>query len=246
MDQAGSRLEDAVAYIELHIEQGPVLEARGLPLGVVTGTYGVERWLARFAGQAAHAGSTPMDQRRDALAAAARLTLEVRALARQGGGVATVGRIDAEPGIPTAVAGVATALIDQRHFDAESLRELHEQAESTSRAIAAEERVEIGWTPLARIAPIGFDPQLIDLAAEVVGGLQGEDVRLPSGPLHDAARVAEAGVPTVMLFVRSKRGLSHCREEDTAEADLALALIALDRVVRQALNRDPNCKGSQS
>ncbi|MBV9809811.1 MAG: hydantoinase/carbamoylase family amidase, partial [Solirubrobacterales bacterium] len=104
MGESRSRLADAVAYIELHIEQGPVLEARGLPLGVVTGVYGTERWAVRFTGQAAHAGSTPMDQRRDALSAAARLALAVRDLARTSGGVGTVGRIDAEPGIPTAVA----------------------------------------------------------------------------------------------------------------------------------------------
>jgi N-carbamoyl-L-amino-acid hydrolase len=240
MGRARSQLKNAVAYIELHIEQGPVLEERGLPLGVVTGTFGAERWSARFDGQTAHAGSTPMDQRRDALAAAARLALEVRELARTRGGVGTVGRIDAEPGIPTAVAGVATALVDQRHVDAETLRELHEEVEAVSRSIAGEERVDVSWSPLARIAPVAFDPELIELAAAVVADLQDEDARLASGPLHDAARVAEAGVPTVMLFVRSKRGLSHTREEDTDEADLALALTALERLVRHTLNRSPN------
>jgi beta-ureidopropionase / N-carbamoyl-L-amino-acid hydrolase len=235
MLKARSRLEGAVGYIELHIEQGPVLEARDLPLGVVTGTYGTERWAVRFTGQAAHSGSTPMDQRRDALSAAARLALEVRELARSRGGVATVGRIDAAPGIPTAVAGVATALVDQRHVEADVLAELREEAERRSRAIAAEEKVEVVWSPLFRIAPIPFDEHLVESAAVIVADLQGSDMRLPSGPLHDAARVAEAGVPTVMLFVRSKRGLSHTREEDTDEADLALALQALDRLVRRAL-----------
>jgi hydantoinase/carbamoylase family amidase len=236
MSAAGSQLAQAIGYIELHIEQGPVLEARDLSLGVVSGTYGTERWAARFVGQAAHSGSTPMDQRRDALAAAARLALEVRELARTRGGVATVGRIDADPGIPTAVAGVATALVDQRHADADVLREVHERAEQASRSIAAEENVEVSWSPLFQIAPIPFDRTLIDSASSIVADLQGTDVRLPSGPLHDAARVAEAGVPTVMLFVRSKRGLSHTREEDTDEADLALALTALDRLVRAALD----------
>jgi len=237
MSAAGSRLTQATGYIELHIEQGPVLETRGVPLGVVSGTYGTERWAARFVGQAAHSGSTPMDQRHDALSAASRLALEVRELARARGGVATVGRIDAEPGIPTAVAGVATALVDQRHVEADALRELHEDAEAASRSIAADERVEVGWSPLFRIAPIPFDPSLIESAAAIVADLQGVDVRLPSGPLHDAARMAEAGVPTVMLFVRSKRGLSHTREEDTDEADLALALSALERLVRDTLAR---------
>ncbi len=237
MSQAGSHLAHAVGYIELHIEQGPVLEARDLPLGVVTGTYGTERWAARFVGQAAHSGSTPMDQRHDALAAAARLALEVRELALSLGGVGTVGRIDAEPGIPTAVAGVATVLVDQRHVEADVLGELHERAEQASRSIATDERVEVSWSPLFQIAPIAFDPGLVESAAAIVAELQGADVRLPSGPLHDAARVAEAGVPTVMLFVCSKRGLSHTREEDTDEADLALALTALERLVLGALRR---------
>jgi N-carbamoyl-L-amino-acid hydrolase len=205
-------------------------------LGVVTGTYGTERWAVRFTGQTAHSGSTPMDQRRDALAAAGRLALKVRELAQEHGGVATVGRIDAEPGIPTAVAGVATALVDQRHVDGKVLDHVREQAEQASRAIAAEERVEVEWSPLFRIAPIPFDEQLVESGAQAVTELQGTDMRLPSGPLHDSARVAEAGVPTVMLFVRSKRGLSHTREEDTDEADLALALRALDGLVRRTLS----------
>jgi len=237
MGESRSRLANVVAYVELHIEQGPVLEARGLPLGVVTGVYGTERWAVRFTGQAAHAGSTPMDQRRDALSAAARLALGVRDLARARGGVGTVGRIDSEPGIPTAIAGVATALVDQRHVGAEALRDLRERAEQASRAIAEEENVEVDWSPLFRVRPIHFDPGMIDAASAIVTELQGVDARLPSGPLHDAARVAETGVPTVMLFVRSKRGLSHAREEDTDEADLQLALTALERLVRGELDR---------
>jgi N-carbamoyl-L-amino-acid hydrolase len=237
MGESSSRLAGAVGYIELHIEQGPVLEARGLPLGVVTGVYGTERWTARFTGQAAHAGSTPMDQRRDALSAAARLALEIRELARTRGGVGTVGRIDAEPGIPTAVAGVASALVDQRHVEAGSLGELHDAAVAASHSIAGDERVEVEWSPLFRVSPIHFDADMVEAAGAIVTDLQGADARLPSGPLHDAARVAEAGVPTVMLFVRSKRGLSHTREEDTDEADLELALTALERLARGELER---------
>jgi N-carbamoyl-L-amino-acid hydrolase len=237
MTESRDRLSNAVAYIELHIEQGPVLEARGLPLGVVSGIYGAERWTARFTGQAAHAGSTPMDQRRDALSAAARLALEVRELARSRGGVGTVGRIDAEPGIPTAVAGVASALVDQRHIDPEALQELHRLAVQESHSIAAEENVEVSWSPLFRVAPITFDAEMVQSAAEIVADLEGVDMRLPSGPLHDAARVAETGIRTVMMFVRSKRGLSHTREEDTDEADLVLALAALERLVDVELAR---------
>jgi N-carbamoyl-L-amino-acid hydrolase len=236
MLRARNRLENAIGCIELHIEQGPVLEARDLPLGVVTGTYGTERWAVRFNGQAAHSGSTPMDQRRDALSAAATLALEVRELARTHGGVGTVGRIDAQPGIATAVAGVATMLVDQRHADGDVLAEQRAEAERLSRSIAAEEKVDVEWSTLFRIPPIPFDEHLIGSAAAIVEDLQGSDMRLPSGPLHDAARVAEAGVPTVMLFVRSKRGLSHTRLEDTDEADLVLAVQALDRLVRGVLD----------
>ena len=178
-----------------------------------------------------------MEQRRDALSAAARLALEIRELARTRGGVGTVGRIDAEPGIPTAVAGAATALVDQRHVNADTLRELHAAAVDAGRTIAAEEYVEVEGSPLFRVSPIHFDAGMIAAASTIVADLQGQDVRLPSGPLHDAARVAEAGVPTVMLFVRSKRGLSHTREEDTDEADLELALVALERMVRGELDR---------
>ena len=237
MHRSGSRLEGAVGYIELHIEQGPVLEARDLSLGVVTGTYGTERWAAKFTGQAAHSGSTPMDQRRDSLLAASQLALKVRQLALDNGGVGTVGRIGAEPGIPTAVAGVATALVDQRHEDADVLAKVRGEAEQTSRSIAEQEDVEVDWSPLFRIAPIPFDPELIETAAGIIEDLQGTDMRLPSGPLHDAARVAESGVPTVMLFVKSKRGLSHTRLEDTDDSDLELALQALDRLVAARLER---------
>ncbi len=193
MHRSGSRLQGAVGYIELHIEQGPVLEARDLSLGVVTGTYGTERWAAKFTGQAAHSGSTPMDQRRDSLLAASQLALKIRQLALDNGGVGTVGRIGAEPGIPTAVAGVATALVDQRHENADVLAKVRGEAEQTSRVIAEQEDVEVEWSPLFRIAPIPFDAGLIETAGGIIEQLQGTDMRLPSGPLHDAARVAEAG-----------------------------------------------------
>jgi N-carbamoyl-L-amino-acid hydrolase len=238
MAAARGRLDRAVAYLELHIEQGPVLESRELPLAAVTGTYGAERWAVRFEGQAAHAGSTPMHLRRDALAGAARLALAIRELARRHGGVGTVGRIDAEPGIGTAVAGAATALVDQRHGDPRTLAAAHAAARAAAAEIAAEEGLDVGWSPLFRIDPIAFSPELVDAGAAIVAELQGEDARLESGPLHDAARVAGAGVPAAMLFVASKRGLSHTREEDTDEGHLALALLALHRLAVWVLHRD--------
>jgi len=236
---ARSQLEDAAAYLELHIEQGPVLEALGLPLGVVLGTFGVERNLVTFRGQAAHAGSTPMDQRRDALAGAAKLELEIRAIAARvgSGAVCTMGGVVTRPGIVTSVVETAECLLDQRHLDANQLAELLSNAEAASRRFAQEEDVEVEWERIWNIEPILFDEALIELADESVREVAGESHRLPSGPLHDAAEVARAGVPTVMLFVQSLRGLSHTKLEDTREAHLELSVRALDRLADKTIAR---------
>ena len=233
--EAGTRLEGAVAYLELHIEQGPVLEDLGLPLGVVLGTYGVERHAIRFTGQSAHAGSTPMDRRRDALSAAARLALEIREIAKRGGGVGTVGSVVTRPGIVTAVPGWCEMTLDQRHLAADTLAEMLAEARAASDRIAADENVAVEWERLWRIGPIHFDSTLIELAEEAVIETAGVSHRLPSGPLHDAAEVARAGVPTVMLFVQSLNGLSHAKEEDTKPEHLELAVRALDRLASRAI-----------
>jgi beta-ureidopropionase / N-carbamoyl-L-amino-acid hydrolase len=232
---AAVELQIAAAYVELHIEQGPVLEGLGLPLGVVLGTSGVERHTVRFHGQAAHAGSTPMDARRDPLAAAARLLLAVREPAREAGGVATVGRCTVEPGIVTAVPGACEIALDQRHLDPAALRDLLEAARRAAAEIAAGEGVEVTWRRLWRIEPVAFHPELIALADASVREVAGASHRLPSGPLHDAAEVARAGVPTVMLFAQSLRGLSHTREEDTRPEHLELAVRALARTVERTI-----------
>src|SRR6478736_1875911 len=207
--EARRQLENAAAYLELHIEQGPVLESLDLPLGVVLGTFGVERHQVTFRGQAAHAGSTPMDKRRDALAGAARLELEIREIAKRtgAGAVCTVGSLVTKPGIVTSVVETAECLLDQRHLDATQLAEMLSNAEAASRRIAAEENIEVEWVKIWSIEPIPFDERLIELAHESVREVAGSSHRLPSGPLHDAAEVARAGVPTVMVFVQSLRGL---------------------------------------
>jgi hydantoinase/carbamoylase family amidase len=234
---ARSRLGNAVAYLELHIEQGPVLESLELPLGVVLGTFGVERHLVTFRGQAAHAGSTPMEQRRDALAGAAKLELEIREIAKRigGGAVCTMGGVVTKPGIVTSVVETAECLLDQRHLDAAQLAEMLSNAEAASRRIASEERIEVEWEKIWSIEPIPFDERLIELADEAVRDVAGTSHRLPSGPLHDAAEVARAGIPTVMLFVQSLRGLSHTKLEDTSEEHLELSVRALDRLTTKAL-----------
>jgi hydantoinase/carbamoylase family amidase len=235
--EARSELESAAAYLELHIEQGPVLESMDLPLGVVLGTFGVERHQVTFRGQAAHAGSTPMEQRRDALAAAAKLELEIREVAKRagGGGVCTMGGVVTKPGIVTSVVETAECLLDQRHMHSATLARMLAEAKEASERFAREEGVEVGWTRIWRIDPILFDPELIELADESIREVSGTSHRLPSGPLHDAAEVSRAGVPTVMLFVQSLRGLSHTKLEDTKPEHLELSVQALDRLAAKTL-----------
>ena len=235
--EAHSQLESAAAYLELHIEQGPVLESMELPLGVVLGTFGVERNLITWTGQAAHAGSTPMDKRRDALAGAAKLALEIRTIAARAGegAVCTSGNVVCKPGIVTSVVETAEQLLDQRHLDANVLATMLREAKDASRRFAAEEDVDVNWSRIWRIDPILFDETLIELADESVREIAGTSHRLPSGPLHDAAEIARAGVPTVMLFVQSLRGLSHTKLEDTRPEHLELSVAALDRLADKTI-----------
>src|SRR6059036_3844080 len=186
---ARGELENAAAYLELHIEQGPVLESLELPLGVVLGTFGVERHQVTFRGQAAHAGSTPMDKRRDALAGAARLELEIREIAKRTGegAVCTIGGVVTKPGIVTSVVETAECLLDQRHLDAATLAAMLEEAKAASQRIAQEEDLDVEWERIWQIEPILFDEGLIELAVDSITEVAGTSHRLPSGPLHDAA-----------------------------------------------------------
>ena len=237
--EARTRLENAAAYLELHIEQGPVLESLDLPLGVVLGTFGVERHQITFRGQAAHAGSTPMDKRRDALGAAAKLALEIREIAKRtgDGAVCTMGSCVTKPGIVTSVVETCTVLLDQRHLDAARLAEMLSNAEAASRRFAEEEDVEVEWERVWAIEPILFDSELIELADQAVTDVAGQSHRLPSGPLHDAAEVSRAGIPTVMLFVQSLRGLSHTKLEDTKPEHLELSVQALDLLTAKTIEK---------
>ncbi|HKB19939.1 MAG TPA: Zn-dependent hydrolase [Gaiellaceae bacterium] len=236
---ARRQLENAAAYLELHIEQGPVLESLDLPLGVVLGTFGVERHRVTWRGQAAHAGSTPMDKRRDALAGAAKLELELREIAGRigGGAVCTMGGVVTKPGIVTSVVETAECLLDQRHLDPNQLAELLSNAEAASRRFAHEENIDVEWERIWNIEPILFNQDLIELADESIREVAGTSHRLPSGPLHDAAEVSRAGIPTVMVFVQSLRGLSHTKLEDTREEHIELAVHALDRLASKAIQR---------
>ena len=234
---ARSELAGAAAYLELHIEQGPVLESMKLPLGVVLGTFGVERSRITWRGQAAHAGSTPMDKRRDALAGAAKLALEIREIARRAGGgaVCTSGGVVTKPGIVTSVVETAEQLLDQRHLDADTLSTMLREAKEAAERFAAEENIEFEWERIWSIEPILFDATLIGFADEAVREVSGSSHQLPSGPLHDAAEVSRAGIPTVMLFVQSLRGLSHTKLEDTKDEHLELSVRALDALTDRTI-----------
>src|SRR5437867_3599067 len=153
--EARSELENAAAYLELHIEQGPVLEALDLPLGVVLGTFGVERHQVTFRGQAAHAGSTPMAKRRDALGGAAKLELEIREIAKRTGegAVCTMGGVVTKPGIVTSVVETAECLLDQRHLDGGQLASMLEEAKRAAEQYARDEDIEVEWQRIWNIEP---------------------------------------------------------------------------------------------
>jgi N-carbamoyl-L-amino-acid hydrolase len=228
---------NAAAYIELHIEQGPVLERMGLPLAAVLGTKGVERHAVTFHGQEAHSGSTPMNARRDALAACAKLALEMRAIAgKHPDAVCTMGSLKTFPGIVTAVVGRCEATLDQRDLDPAVLAAMFRGAREASERFAREERCTVEWSRIWNIEPIAFDPRMLDLCDEAIREVAAKSHRMPSGPLHDAAEVSRAGIPTVMMFVQSLGGISHNKVEDTREDHLELAIRAFDRLASKAIS----------
>jgi allantoate deiminase len=235
MKESGKRLDGALAYLELHIEQGPVLEQLDLPLGAVLGTFGVQRHMLRFTGAHAHAGASPMHLRRDAFLAAARSSLAWRDDAAARDDVrATTGIVRVSPGIVTAFNGTCEVSLDQRALDADVLADMLETAKASAARLAEEEGCTVEWEQVWEIEPIPFDPELIDLADAAITEVAGTSRRLPSGPLHDAAEMARR-IPTVMLFVKSLGGVSHTKEEDTPDADLELSVRALYDLTRRTL-----------
>jgi N-carbamoyl-L-amino-acid hydrolase len=236
LGEATGGQKNAAAYIELHIEQGPVLERMNLPLATVLGTKGVERHSITFHGQEAHSGSTPMNVRRDALAAAAKLALEIRAIAgKHPDAVSTMGSLKTFPGIVTAVVGRCEATLDQRDLDPLVLGQMFREARGASERFAKEERCTVEWSRIWNIEPIAFHPTLLDLCDASIREVAGKTHRMPSGPLHDAAEVSRAGIPTVMMFVQSVGGISHNKIEDTREEHLEQAIIAFDRLASKAM-----------
>src|SRR5579859_4303142 len=230
----------AKAYLEFHIEQGGVLESQNKSAGVVLGTFGLQRHMLRFVGQAAHAGATPIHMRRDAFLAAASTALECREIARRhskpgAGVVCTTGVVKVEPGFVTAIPGAAEISVDQRALDPNVLAVMLREAQEASRRFAAENNVTVEWSHLFSIAPRPFDPQLLKLCEESVREITGDAPKLPSGPLHDAAQMVPL-MPVVMLFAFSSRGLSHCKEEDTPEVHLEKAIRAFLLLVEKTIS----------
>jgi N-carbamoyl-L-amino-acid hydrolase len=235
VQESGAELASAAAYLELHIEQGPVLLDLGLPLGAVLGTYGVERHAIIFRGQAAHSGSTPMHRRRDAFLAAALMSPEIYRIAGRHGGVGTIGSCSTKPGIVTSVVEECRITLDQRHLDAAALGQMLAEAKEASERFAREGHVTVAWERIWRIEPILFHPGLLELCGQAIREVGATPHRLPSGPLHDAAEVARAGVPTIMMFVQSLHGISHNKIEDTREEHLELCVRAFDRLAEKAI-----------
>jgi N-carbamoyl-L-amino-acid hydrolase len=239
--ECGKELADAAAYLELHIEQGPVLLDLDRPLGTVLGTFGVERHAIIFRGQAAHSGSTPMNKRKDAFLAAAKMSPEIYQITERSSaspartGVCTIGSCTTKPGIVTSVVEECRITLDQRHLDLAALAQMFAEAKAASERFAQEGNITVSWERLWQIEPILFNDDLIALCDEAISESGAQPYRLPSGPLHDAAEVARSGIPTVMMFVQSLHGISHNKIEDTKEEHLELAVTAFDALATKAI-----------
>jgi len=234
--ECGHELGNAAAYLELHIEQGPVLLDLDLPLGTVLGTYGVERHAITFHGQAAHSGSTPMNRRKDAFLAAGKMSAEIYQIAERHGGVCTIGSCTTKPGIVTSVVEECRIALDQRHLDAAALARMYQDAKEAAERFAQEGNVTVSWERIWHIEPVLFHPTLLDFCDAAIAEVGAEKHRMPSGPLHDAAEVARAGVPTIMMFVQSLHGISHNKIEDTKEEHIELCVRAFDRLAEKTLH----------
>lgn len=232
---------DCRSYLELHIEQGPVLESLKKPTGVVLGTMGVERYLLRFQGQAAHSGAAPIHLRKDAFLAAAQFALATRDIAEAHSGptprtrvVATCGVVKVEPNFVTAVPGSAEISIDLRALDGKVLKRMLAASKKAAAAAAKAHQVEVTWSPLLHITPRPFDETLMGFARKAVKAAAGSVPELPSGPLHDASEMAGV-VPTAMIFAQSSPGISHTRIEDTPLPALDTSIRAFLGLVEQTV-----------
>jgi allantoate deiminase len=224
-------IDEVGAYLELHIEQGPVLEQEGVDLGIVTGIAGLLGFRVRLTGEANHAGTTPMASRRDALAGASRVVLALRDEARSRGDMtANVGILTVAPGGFNVIPGTAELTIDVRAGAADAFARAEEFVRETLERIAEEERLELEVAETHRKPPTPLDPELQELLAEAAAAEAGSMRRMPSGAGHDAMVLAKH-VPAAMLFVPSRAGVSHSPEEYTAPELCELGARVLTRAV---------------
>ena len=210
------------AFVELHIEQGPLLEDEQVTIGAVTGVQGISWTEVTVTGQSAHAGTTPMRLRRDPMVVAAQVVTEARAIARRMGGtqVATVGHLNVFPDLVNVIPSRVTFTVDVRNTEEDRLQQAEQALFAFARRMAAEEGCDITTKPLARFEPVEFDDRMTDLVEKTAQALGHSVKRMPSGAGHDAQMLARV-CPSAMIFVPSINGLSHNIAEDTAPADLA-------------------------
>jgi allantoate deiminase len=220
---------DLLGYVEVHIEQGPVLEAHDAAVGIVDAINGQTRAEVTFAGAAGHAGTVPMDLRRDALAAAAEWILAVEALARGAEAlVATVGEARVEPGAGNVIPGRVALTLDVRHADDAVREAARDSLRDRAHAIAAARRLDVAWEVVQETAAVACSPRLADALAAAVRACGHRELRLTSGAGHDAA-VMTALAPVAMLFVRCAGGISHNPAESVSHADVAAAIEVIGR-----------------
>ena len=225
------RHDDLLGYCEVHIEQGPVLEARNLPVGVVSAIQGQSRVTVSFTGIAGHAGTVPMAMRHDALCAASEFLLEVERLGRATDGlVATVGQLDAYPGASNVIPGQVTLSLDVRHQDDTMREQACERLESRGREIAQSRGVAMEWHLLGAHRSVPCAPHLRALLAQAIADQNIESYSLPSGAGHDAVPMSLL-TDVTMLFVRCAGGISHSPAESVVRDDVAIALATLQRFV---------------
>ena len=233
------------AYVELHIEQGPVLEDEGFTIGAVEGVQGISWTEVTVTGQSNHAGTTPMRLRHDAGLVAGEIVVAVRRIAEELGGdqVGTVGSLRLHPDLVNVVAAGAILTVDLRNTDEDRLLEAEQRLSADLERIATDEGVDITTRTLARFEPVTFDPEVVDLVAATAEGLGHRVRRLPSGAGHDAQMLARV-CPTGMVFVPSVAGISHNPAEHTDAADIAAGADVLLRTLVQLATIDPTEGGS--
>ncbi len=230
------KLKNIVASLELHIEQGPILEKMHKDVACVNGIKGVERHFFKFKGKEAHAGAFPVDMRHDAFLAAAEAALSFKEVALKHNGVSAVGKVKVHPDVETIVPDLCIISLDQRSIDAKVLKAMVADAKSAAQKAAKHHDVSVECENFYSIAPILFDKKLIALCKKAVLEETSEETTISSGVLHDSAQIATV-VPGVMMFAMSEGGLSHCKEENTPDRSLECAIRAFLRLVHKVVTQ---------